>query len=65
MAKGTFPDRELIAKAIKAQLDAQRMRPGPLQLNALKKAAQLRDAADSYHQLFAAERVRQSDNARS
>jgi hypothetical protein len=50
MAKRTFPDKELSAKAIKALMDVRGLPPGPQQLDALKKAAQLRDAANSYHQ---------------
>lgn len=45
MAKRTFPDKELSAKAIKALMDARCLPSGPQQLDALKKAAQVRDAA--------------------
>ncbi|MBR1302156.1 hypothetical protein [Bradyrhizobium sp. AUGA SZCCT0042] len=65
MAKRTFPDKELSAKAIKALLDARCLPSGPQQLDALKKATQVRDAANSYHQLFSAEREGPADHARS
>jgi hypothetical protein len=64
MAKRAFPDQELSAKAIKALMEARGLPPGPQQLDALKKAAQLRDAASSYHQLFLAERAGLADQAR-
>ncbi|MBR1251328.1 hypothetical protein JQ609_30965 [Bradyrhizobium sp. AUGA SZCCT0169] len=65
MAKRMFPDKELSAKAIKALMDARCLPSGPQQLDALKKAAQLRDAANSYHQLFSAEFAGPADHARS
>jgi hypothetical protein len=65
MAKRIFPDHELSAKAIKALMDARTLPAGPQQLDALKKAAQLRDAASSYHQLFLAESAGLADHARS
>jgi hypothetical protein len=65
MAETTFPDKELTAKAIKALIDARGLPPGPQQLDALRKAGQLCDAADSYHQLFSAERAGLADHARS
>jgi hypothetical protein len=65
MAKRTFPDKELCARAIKALMDARGLPPGPQRLDALKKAAQLRDAANSYHQLFSAERAGMVDHAHS
>ena len=65
MAKRTFPDKELSARAIRALMDARGLPPGPQQLDALKKAAQLYDAARSYHQLFSAEHAGLRDYARS
>ena len=65
MAKRTFPDKELCARAVKALMDARGLPPGPQRLDALRKAAHLRDAANSYHQLFSAERAGLADHARS
>ena len=65
MAKRTFPDKELSAMAVKALMDARGLPPGPQQLDALKKAGQLCDAANSYHQLFAAERAGPAGHTRS
>ena len=64
MAKRTFPDKELCARAIKAQMDARSLPLGPQRLDVLKKEAQLREAANSYHQLFSAERAGLADHAR-
>lgn len=55
MTESTFPDLELDATAISALEKARSLPPGPERTEALKKAAQLRNAADSYMHLFSSE----------
>ena len=65
MARSTFPDKELSVQAIQGPNGRSGFAPGPEQADALKKAAQLYDSANSYHQLFSAERAGLPDHARS
>jgi hypothetical protein len=55
VTKRTFPDPELDATAASALDEARRLPPGPERTEALKKAGQLRNAADSYRRVFASE----------
>jgi len=45
----------LDAKAIQATQQAQNLPPGPERIEAMKKADQLRHAADTYNYLFSSE----------
>jgi|KBSMisStaDraftv2_1062788.scaffolds.fasta_scaffold3570146_1 hypothetical protein len=65
MARSTFPDKELSVQAIKALMAARSLPPSPERADALKKAAQLYDSANSYHQLFLGERAGPPDRTRS
>jgi hypothetical protein len=55
VARRTFPDPELDASAILALEQARSLPPGPERTEALKRAGQLRNAADSYRRVFASE----------
>jgi hypothetical protein len=46
---------DLNVKAIEAHVEAQSMPPGAERIEALKKADQLRNAADTYSYLFSSE----------
>ena len=47
--------RDLDGKAIDALMEAQNMPPGPARIEALKRANQLSQAADTYKYLFSSE----------
>jgi hypothetical protein len=55
-SKSSLPGNpDLHAKAIRALLEAEDMPPGSARVEALKRASQLRNAADTYNYLFSSE----------
>ena len=52
---GSSPNPDLDAKALKAILEAQDLPPGSARTEALKKADQVRNAADVYGYVFSTE----------
>lgn len=55
VTRRTFPDPELDAVAVSALDEARSLPAGAEPTEALKKAGQLRNAADSYRQVFSSE----------
>ena len=55
MSKRSPDNRDLDAKAVDALMEAQGMPPGPARTEALRKADNLRHAANTYKYLFSSE----------